>query len=144
MLEYGHGTRVIESMAVLEQRVIEFDSAAVMQAFTTVRRVSEALGLHADRIVRIEFQPDRASVNAIDNDGRSAAELRAESLAALLVAYCSRIKVPLPRAAQKNVEITSHSVILRVTTESRPGAPTGGVRSDFPRAMVWNKSHPQH
>lgn len=131
-------------MAVLEQRIIEFDSAAVMQAFTTVRRVSEALGLHADRIVRVEFQPDRAAVIVIDNDGRPVAELRAESLAALLVAYCSRIKVPLPRAARKDIEISSRSVILRVTTESRPGAPPGDVRSDFPRAMVWNKSHPQH
>jgi len=131
-------------VAVLEQRVVEFDSAAVIQSLAIVRRISEALGLHADRIVRVEFQPDRSVVSLIDNDGRLVAELGAESLAALLVAYCSRIKVPLPRAAQKNVEITSRSVILRVTTESRPDASAGGVRSDFPRAMVWGKSHQPH
>lgn len=131
-------------MAVLEQRVVEFDSAAVIQSFTVVRRISEALGVRADRIVRVEFHPDRSVVSLIDNDGRLVAELGAESLAALLVAYCSRIKVPLPRAAQKNVEITSRSVILRVTTESRPDASSGGVRSDFPRAMVWDKPHQPH
>ena len=131
-------------MAVLEQRVVEFDSTSVIQSFTVVRRISEALGLRADRIVRVEFHPDRSAVSLIDNDGRLVAELRAESLAALLVAYCSRIKVPLPRAAQKDVEITSRSVILRVTTESCPNASSTSVRSDFPRAMVWGKSHQPH
>jgi len=131
-------------MAVLEQRVVEFDSTAVIQSFAVVRRISEALGLRADRIVRVEFHPDRSAISLMDNDGRLVAELRAESLAALLVAYCSRIKVPLPRAAQKNIEITSRSVLLRVTTQSRPDAPSGGVRSDFPRAMVWGKSHQPH
>jgi len=131
-------------MAVSEQRTVEFDSEAIVQAFTVVRRVSEALGLHVEKISRVQFQPDRGAINVINKEGLPVAELRAEGLVALLVAYCSRIKVPLPRSAQKNVDITSRSVVLRVEIEGRPDVPSRGLRSDFPHAMVWTNSRPHH
>ena len=128
-------------MPALEHRTVEFDSPAILHAFAAVPRISEAFGLRLGRIAGVEFQPDREAISVIDPDGASIAELRAESLAALLVAYCSRIKVPLPRFAQKSVEVTSRSVVLRVATAVRPYEPSAGVQADFPRAMVWNKSH---
>jgi hypothetical protein len=127
-------------MTVSEQRTVEFDSAAILQAFSVVRRVSEALGLQCDKIARVTFEPDRQAISVIAESGLPVAELRAETLAALLIAYCSRIKIPLPRPAEKNVEITSHSAVLRITSESRPDRPRNGLRADFPGAMVWNKS----
>jgi hypothetical protein len=93
-----------------------------MQAFTAVRRVSEALGLQAGRIARVEFQLNREAISIIDLEGLHIAELRGEGVVALLVAYCSRIEVPLPRTAKKSVEITSRSVVLRIETERRRSA----------------------
>jgi len=104
--------------------------------------MSAALGLRIGGISRIEFQPDREAISVIDSAGTPVAELRAESLAALLVAYCSRIKVPLPRLGQKSVDVTSRSVVLRVATATRPDLTASEVQSDFPRAMVWHKSPP--
>jgi hypothetical protein len=127
-------------MTVSEQRTVEFDSTTILQAFAAVRRVSEAIGIQHDKIARVAFQPDREVISVINKDGLPVAELRAESLVALLVAYCSRIKVPLPRTAAKNIEITSRSVVLRITSESNPAEAPKGVRGDFPGAMVWNKS----
>jgi hypothetical protein len=126
----------------LEHRTVEFDSPAIMHAFAAVPRMSEALGLGPGRIARVEFQPDREAIRVIDPEGAPVAELRAESLAALLVAYCSRIKVPLPRLGQKSVEVTSRSVVLRVARASRPDQPSTELQSELPRAKVWTKSHP--
>jgi hypothetical protein len=124
----------------LEHRTVEFDSPAIIHALAAVPRMSQALGL--SRIARVEFQPDREAIRVIDPEGASVAELRAESLAALLVAYCSRIKVPLPRLGQKSVEITSRSVVLRVARASRPDQPLTELQSELPRAKVWSKLHP--
>lgn len=130
-------------MPALEHRTVEFDTPTILHAFAAVPRMSEALGLRPGRIGRIEFQPEREAISVIDPEGEPVAELRAESLAALLVAYCSRIKVPLPRFGQKSVEVTSRSVVLRIATASRPDQPSAGTQSAFPRAMVWNnKSQP--
>ena len=129
-------------MPALEHRTVEFDSPAILHAFAAVPRMSEALGLRLGRISRIEFRPEQEAISVIDPAGTTVAELRAESLAALLVAYCSRIKVPLPRLGQKSVEVTSRSVVLRVATATRPDLAASDVQSDFPRAMVWNKTQP--
>ena len=127
-------------MPALEHRTVEFDSPAILHALAAVPRMSTALGLRLGGISRVEFQPDREAISVIDSAGTPVAELQAESLAALLVAYCARIKVPLPRLGQKSVEVTSRSVVLRVATATRPDLTTSEVQSDFPRAMVWNKS----
>lgn len=131
-------------MAISECRLIQFDSSSILRALTVVRRVTDALGLRACKIDRIKFQPDQKTVSVIDSHGTAVAELASESLAAVLVAYCSRIKVPLPRAGRKTVEITPNGVVLRVTTESRSEQLSSGDQSDFPRAMVWNTSRPDH
>ena len=127
-------------MPAVEHRTVEFDSPTILHALTAVPRMSEALGLRPGKIERIEFQPDRGGIVPIDPEGAPIAELRAESLAALLVAYCAYIKIPLPRLAQKSVEVTSRSVVLHVASASRPYQPSTGVQADFPRAMVWKKS----
>lgn len=129
-------------MPALEHRTVEFDSPAILHAFAAVPRMSEALGLRLGRISRIEFRPEQEAISVIDPAGTPVAELRAESLAALLVAYCSRIKVPLPRLGQKSVDVTSRSVVLRVATATRPDLAANDVQSDFPRAMVWSKTQP--
>ena len=129
-------------MPALEHRTVEFDSPAILHAFAAVPRMSEALGLRLGGISRIEFRPEQEAISVIDPSGTPVAELRAESLAALLVAYCSRIKVPLPRLGQKSVEVTSRSVVLRVATATRPELAASDIQSDFPRAMVWNKTQP--
>ena len=72
-------------MGVSEQRMVDFDPAALLQALTAVRRVNGALGLRGDRIARVAFPPDREAIGVIDNNGLPVAEPKAESLAALLI-----------------------------------------------------------
>ena len=128
------------ALTALEHRTVEFDLSTILHAFATVPRMSEALGLRIGRIVGVEFHPDREAISVIDTDEKPVAELSSETLAALLVAYCARIKIPLPRLGQKSVEVTSASVVLRVATANRPEHPPNGRQADFPRAMVWNKA----
>jgi hypothetical protein len=105
--------------------------------------MTDALGLRTGRIARIEFQPEREAISVIDPDGTPAAELKAEILAALLVAYCARIRIPLPRVGQKSVEVTSRSVVLRVATVTRTEQAATSLQPEFPRALAWNKSQPR-
>lgn len=111
-------------MAVSEHRSVEFDSSMLLQAFAAVPRMSGALGLPVGRMGRIDFQPDQAAISVLDKTGVPIAELRAETLAALLVAYCSRIKIPLPRTGRKTIGITSRSVVLRLATASSLDQPS--------------------
>jgi hypothetical protein len=125
-------------LPTLEHRAVEFDSPAILHAFAAVPRMSAALGLRLGRISRVEFRPEQEAISVVDPDGTPVADLRAESLAALLVAYCSRISVPLPRLGQKSVEVTPHNVVLRVARATVPDQPLTDAQSDFPRA--WNGS----
>ncbi len=111
----------------------------MMRAIAAVPRVIEAMGLRAGKIRDIEFRPGQSAVVITGTDAETTAELGAEGLAALLVAYCSRVKIPLPRQGQKTVEVTSRSVLLRVATVTHGEEPLNGVRADFPRAMIWKR-----
>ncbi len=104
--------------------------------------MAEAAGLRAERMRRIEFLPEKNTVVFRDADGMPSAEVGAEGLTALLVAYCGRSKIPLPRQSQKSVEITSRSVLLRIAAANLAAEPANGVKADLPHAMIWQKARP--
>jgi hypothetical protein len=123
---------------VIEERSVNFDAAELLRAVEIASRVAEALGLRPGEASSVEFQPAEQLVKFSSPErphlGRS---ITAEALAALLVAYCTRIGVPLPRKGQKHLDIGANGVTLRIAVEQDARASTAILQHEYPGAMVW-------
>ena len=109
----------------------------ILQAIEAAPRVAAALGLRAGQVCAVEFQPDNRAVVFIDaSDTQRRTTVLAEGLVALLVAYCARIRVPLPRHGQKAIDVMEGSVTLRIVVEQAGGGKES-AQLDYPGAMVW-------
>ena len=107
------------------QRSVAFDAREVMRAIAALPVLAGSLGLEAGHIRLVEFQPDQlAIVFASDDDEKRLTIIAAEALAALLVAYCADLAIPLPHQGQKTIRMTSDSVTLQVSVEvgTTPGS----------------------
>lgn len=63
----------------------------------------------------MEFDPAGSRI-VLGYDGAGTDIITAERLGALLVSYCVRARVPLPRLAEKSVRIEANSVVVGFTT----------------------------
>ena len=71
-----------------------------------------------------------------------AVSIGAEALGALLVSYCIRARIPMPRAADKRTRIESNSVVLALQskpmTHQHPRPPKGCPRpAEAVTAWTW-------
>lgn len=127
-------------MPVIEQRSVNFDAAEILRAVEIASRVAEALGLRPGEISTVEFKPAEQLVRFAGSERRDQGRsITAEALAAVLVAYCARIGVPLPRKGQKQLDIGASGVTLRIAVEQDPRTSTVMLQQEYPGAMVWPK-----
>jgi hypothetical protein len=111
-------------MLVVDRREIEFDADALTYYFSILPREAQALGLPATPPKEIRFDPREGMVDAIyglAEQGRTV-HIPQESLGGMLVNYCIRTRIPLPRVADKIVRVEAHCVVLTFKTwfDERP------------------------
>jgi hypothetical protein len=132
---YRQGAR---DLPILEQRTIEFRAVEILQAIRAASRQAEAIGLRPGRIDDVEFQPTQQQVVFRETGpGGMTIEVAADALMALLVAYCSRTQIPLPRKADKQLEVGPNHVIIRLAVQKSGVQMEAGVRQEYPTAVVW-------
>ena len=100
--------------AFVERRTIEFSEAGVLQVVNTSPRAAGAFGLPSVPPAGVRFLPQEGNIVFGYGKGDTARwiSIEAEQLGALLLAYCIRKKVPLPRRGDKGVIIKGNSVLL--------------------------------
>jgi hypothetical protein len=100
--------------AFVERRTIEFSARGVLQVVHTSLRGAAAFGLPTmpPDDVRLLQQAGKVAFRYGSGETAQWVSIGAEQLGALLLAYCVRTKVPLPRRGDKEVLIKSHSVLL--------------------------------
>ncbi len=126
------------ALPVIEQRSVNFDAAGILRAVEIASRVAEALGLRPGDVSTVEFQPDEQLVKFISPERPDhSRSITAEALAAVLVAYCARIGVPLPRKGQKQLAIGPAGVTLRIVVEQDARGSTAKLQQEYPGAVVW-------
>lgn len=116
-------------MAIVDRREIEFDREAVRIALDWSPQAAQAFGLPPLTPDGVRCKPADALVEV--TYGRLTAMrvfmLRAEALGAILIAYCNRAGMPIPRKADKAVRIERDHVvvvfILRMPHAAQPEAP---------------------
>lgn len=127
-------------MAIKERRTLGFDAQEIVNAIKMVPQIASAIGLPSTNIMGVEFEPEAGLIKFHYDDGERT--LSAEPIAAVLVAYCLRLNIPLPRYSEKSMEITTEEVMLTMTTERCANEQREGVESR-PVAMIWKKRYPR-
>jgi hypothetical protein len=102
-------------MTITDMRVIEFDEKALIAVIAGSSRRAEGIGLPALRPSRIGFSPDDHRIR-VEYQTRPVISVPAERFGALLVAYCVRARIPIPRGANKELRIEANSVSLVFNT----------------------------
>lgn len=106
-------------MMVSERRFIRFSAASICDAIGASPGAACALGLPPHRPDGVAFLPKEDTVVIHFGIG---ADMRAlpvglVSLAVLLLAFCFRARVPLPRKAGKTARMGSDAVFLELTMD---------------------------
>ncbi len=126
-------------MQVIDKRVIWFDSPALLYCITASPRAAVTFGLPGGSPSEVRFFPKERVIEIlyVSKDATHAARMSAESLGALLVSYCVRAKIPMPRVAEKSVKVEADGIALEfVTRLERAPAPETANSSNRVAAAV--------
>jgi hypothetical protein len=120
-------------VAITERREIEFDLHAVRLALEWSPRSAQAFGLPplTPQAVRCNASDGTIEVTYGELTSIRVFMLRAEALGAILISYCNRAGMPMPRTADKGVRIEREHVVV-VFTLRMAGAP----QPELPEATI--------
>jgi hypothetical protein len=131
-------------VAITDRREIEFDLHAVRLALEWSPRSAQSFGLPPLTPQAVHCNPCEATVEVTYGELTSTRVfvLRGEALGAILISYCNRAGMPMPRTADKGVRIEREHVVivltLRVTDAPPPDAPESAI-SRIPGAVrAWS------
>jgi hypothetical protein len=104
-------------VTIIDRREIEFDLEAVRRALELSPQACQAFALPASIPSGVRCNPAEGTLEV--SYGRLTATriffLRAEALGAILISYCNRVGMPVPRLAEKGVRIDREQVVLVLT-----------------------------
>jgi hypothetical protein len=137
-------------VAITERREIEFDLDAVRLAIEWSPRLARAFGLppQTPQAVRCNPADGLLEVTYVDLTSTRVFMLRADTLGAILISYCHRAGMPLPRSADKAVRIEPEHIVvvfnLRLPNEKQPRQPEGAIGRvpDTARASLRTEAEP--
>jgi hypothetical protein len=111
-------------VAITDRREIEFDLQAVRLALEWSPRSAQSFGLPPLTPHAVRCHPADGTVEVTYGELTSTRVfvLRAEALGAILISYCNRAGMPMPRDADKGVRIDRDRVRVMFTLHL-PGAP---------------------
>jgi hypothetical protein len=133
-------------MKIVDRREIEFNAMSVAKAIAVSPKAAQGFGLPGLEPLGVRFYPKEAKIDVLygNKDSPRAVSISAVMLGALLVSYCIRVRIPLPKKSDKGIRIESHSVILAFRTRfdhaPHPELPeTSGRASESVTAWTWLK-----
>jgi hypothetical protein len=104
----------IHPIAITDRREIEFDGEALVVAIAVCTHAAETSMQHALRPTGVRFYHQEGEIDVLYGTN-PATRLTAERLGALLISYCVRTRIPIPRRADKGVRIEAGAAILTFT-----------------------------
>lgn len=133
------------SPAIRERRELTFYEEGIVSAITCSLRSAAAFGLPSVPPQSVRLLPSEGKVCAIYGSGATAKSVMidAKPLGALLVSFCIRSKIPMPKDVAKEVRVEAQCVILSFSVEHtyapppQVNEPTGIQNSDV-RSWVWS------
>jgi hypothetical protein len=131
-------------VAISDRREIEFDLEAVRRAIEWSPRSAQAFGLPPQTPQGTRCNPGESSIEVtyVDLTSTRVFMLRADALGAILISYCHRAGMPIPRTADKAVRIEPERVLVVFTSHLPNEKPPQRLEStigrvpDAARALV--------
>jgi hypothetical protein len=107
---------------IIERREVEFGAEALISVLAGSPRAAAAFGLARGQPQAVIFESTRQAVRFVFPGGGHAhsVELDTPRLGALLVGFCLRMRMPLPRKAEKSIRVEPGAVVLAFRIASRP------------------------
>jgi hypothetical protein len=107
-----------EPIALTDRRELEFDAEALVAVIGISLRAAQTFGLPGIPPTGVRFSPPDGRLDVLYGTGETqkAVPIAAEPLGALLVSYCIRVRIPMPKKADKGVRIEANAVILAFRT----------------------------
>ena len=101
-------------MAITDRREIEFDLQTVRLVLEWSPRAAQAFGLPPLTPTAVHGNPAEGVIEVTYGELTSTRVfmLRAEALGAILISYCNRVGMPMPRKADKSVRIERDHVVV--------------------------------
>jgi hypothetical protein len=133
-------------VAITERREMEFDLPALKLVLEWSPRAAQAFGLPpmVPGMVHCNTTDGHVEVTYGTLSAARIFALRAEALGAILISYCNRIGLPVPRDADKAVRIERDHVVLVfklfIERAEQPEGPEGAIARapEAVRAWAWN------
>ena len=109
-------------MGIIDRRELEFDARALVSVVAGSGDRAQAIGLPPLKPSAVAFdaQGNRITFRYADHD---AVEVTAAHLGALLMSYCIRAHIPLPRLPDKQVRVTPDAVVIVFRTNYSDAPP---------------------
>ncbi len=107
---------------IIDHREISFEAEALLAVLGGSPRAVAAFGLPPGMPQAVLFEPGQQAVRFVYSQGgrsRSAA-LATDRLGALLVGFSLRLRIPLPRRAEKSIRVEPDKVVLAFRTRVKP------------------------
>ena len=106
---------------MLDAREIHFEADDLLAVLAASPKAAQGLGLPSPAPRAVVCAPDGGAVRFVWPSGatRSAA-LDAGRLGALLVGFCLRARIPMPRRSDKTLRVEADMVVLSFRTRLRP------------------------
>jgi hypothetical protein len=131
-------------MALGERREIDFDMHAVRSVLEWSPRAAQAFGLPPLTPSAVRGNPAENAIEVIYGDlpAQRVFMLRVEALGAILISYCNRARIPMPRQAEKRLRVERDRVtvvLTRKTELTAPGLPETAIgrAPEAVRAFSW-------
>jgi hypothetical protein len=132
------------SPAIREHRELNFYEEGILSAITCSLRSAAAFGLPPMPPQRVKLLPSEGKVSVIYGSGATAKSvmLDAKPLGALLVSFCIRSKIPMPKHVPKEVRVELEYVVLAFAIEHICAPPPQvnepiGIQNSEVRSWAW-------
>ena len=128
-------------MPLSDRREIAFDAAAVAAVVACSKRLARTIGLPTGAVKRVQFDPDAGRVILHHGANGHSVPIPPGPLGALLISYCIRAKIKIPRLSERRMRVDRDAVVLVFNT-TYP-VPVTGLTPEptedakLPRAMSW-------
>lgn len=136
-------------MAIADRREIDFDTNAVKLAVEWSPQAAQAFGLPPLVPTGVRSNPANGYVEVIYGTltATRVFALRAEALGALLISYCNRAGMPIPRYADKGIRLERGHVVLvltlRLDEAPRPDTAEGPITRAPEAVQAWSWIAPE-
>ena len=108
---------------ITERREIGFEAETLMTVLAGSPKAAAAFGLAGGQPKAVLFDTKAKAVRFVfsgSGDHTHSVSLDATRLAALLVGFCMRMRIPLPRKAEKTIRVEPGVVVLAFRTSVQP------------------------